>query len=93
MILYFQTPPLKPGRTAAGFPFQESSNLWAPQSQPAAYELWGMCTSHTLGKQGSQPVAGGWSPAKNFQWLSYQSWNITGGGQLHGLWGEAGGKQ
>lgn len=59
MILYFQTPPLKPGRTAAGFPFQESSNLWALQSQPAAYELWGMCTSNTLGKQGSQPGSSG----------------------------------
>lgn len=51
-----------------------------------------MCTSNTLGKQGANRVAVGWSLAKNFQWLSYQNWNITGGGQLNGLWGEAGGE-
>lgn len=60
MSLYFQTPPLKPGRTAAGFPFQESSNLWALQ------ELWGMCTSNTLGKQGANRVAVGWFSARTF---------------------------
>lgn len=46
MNLYFQTPPLNPGRTAAGFPFQESSNLRALQSQPAAQNS-GECAHQT----------------------------------------------
>lgn len=74
MILYFQAPPLKRRREAAGFPFQESSNLWALQSQPAAGELWGTCTSNTLGKGGELTlVEVGWSPAKNSEWYSYQN--------------------
>lgn len=92
MILYFQTPPLNPGRTAAGSPFQESSNLWAPQSQPAAWNS-GECAHQTAGSAGSQPGSSGWSPAKNFQWRSYQNWDVTGGGQLNGLWGRQEGKQ
>lgn len=58
MILSFQTPPLKPGRTAAGFPLQESSNLWALQSQPAASELGNVHIKHA-GKAGSQPGGSG----------------------------------
>lgn len=75
MSLYFQAPPLKSGREAAGFPLQESSNLWALQSLPAAQgELWGACTSNTLGKEGNPSRAEvGWSPAKNSEWYSYQN--------------------
>lgn len=52
MILYFQAPPLKPRREAAGFRGR-SSNLWPLQSQPAAQgELWGMHTSNELAKGG-----------------------------------------
>lgn len=50
----FSNPAPDPGRTAAGFPLQESSNLGAPQSQPAARELWGLCPSNTRGEQGRQ---------------------------------------
>lgn len=75
MSPYFQAPPLKPGREAAGFPFQESSNLWALLSQPAASgELWGMHTSNTLGRGRELTRAEvGWSPAKNSEWYSYQN--------------------
>lgn len=72
MILYFQALPLKPRREAAGFPLQESSNLWALQlhmensgehAHPTRWEKKGKPTRREVS----------WSPAKNSEWYSYQN--------------------
>lgn len=51
MILYFQAPPLKPGRAAAEFPLRAPISGPYRANQPQK-ELWATRTSDTLGEGG-----------------------------------------
>lgn len=89
-MILFSSPTPKTREGSSWVPVSgELHSLDTTEPTSCGRTLGNMHIKHTGKRRGTNRAGAGWSPAKNFEWYSYQNWNTTGGGQVYGLWGKA----